>query len=103
MSNTLLVCLYSDAVFYSAGQEEKILKLQSFILLQDVAFDLLQLLFKPVNQLMSPPLSEVLVRVMTQRNLGRRKCSESYCMMCNKTDGVRTSSTQSNMQTVQQL
>lgn len=69
----MLVFLYSDAVFYAAGQQEKVLELQSFILTHDVLLNLLQLCSELVNQLLGPPLSEVLLCVLAQRNLGRRK------------------------------
>lgn len=69
----LLVFLYSDAVFYAAGQEVKVLELQTFILTQDVALNLFQLCSEPLNQLLGQLLREVLLCVLTQRNLGRRK------------------------------
>lgn len=65
--------LYSDAVFYAAGQEEQVLQLQSFILTQDVGFDLLQLCSEAVDQRNGRCLSEVLLCVVAQRNLGRRR------------------------------
>lgn len=65
--------LYGDAVFYAAWQQEQVLQLQSFILTQDVVLDLLQLCSEPIDQLQGPLLREVLLRVLAQRNLGRRK------------------------------
>lgn len=65
--------LYGDAVLYAAWQQEQVLQLQSFILIQDVVLDLLQLCSEPIDQLQGPLLCEVLLRVLAQRNLGRRK------------------------------
>lgn len=70
--NRLLVFLYCDAVFYAAGQQEEVLKLQSFILLQDVVLDLLQFSPELVNLLLGFPLGEVLLCVCAQRYLGKR-------------------------------
>ena len=72
-NESLLVFLYRDAVFYAAGQEEEVLKLQSFILLQDVVLDLLQLSPELVNQLLGFPLREVVLCVFAQRYLGKRQ------------------------------
>ena len=73
-SLTLSGCsLNGDAVLHAARQQEQVLELQSFILTQDLLLDLLQLCSEPVNDLLGPPLNEMLLSVLAQRNLGRRK------------------------------
>lgn len=69
----MLMFLYGDAVFNVAGQKDEVLQLQSFVLTLNVFLDLLQLRSKLVNQLQGCALSEVLLCVLAQRNLGRKK------------------------------
>lgn len=63
--------LNSDAVFYTAGQKEQILQLQSCVLVQDVILNFLQLLPEPIDKLQGLILSEVIFGVLAQRNLSK--------------------------------
>lgn len=69
----MVLSLYSDAVLHAAGQEDKVRRVQSFILLEDVILNFFQLYSEPVNQFLSLPISEVLLCVPPQRNLDRSK------------------------------
>lgn len=64
--------LNSDAVFYTAGQKEQILQLQSCVLVQDVIFNFLQLLLELIDKLQGLILSEVVFGVLAQRNLSQK-------------------------------
>lgn len=63
--------LYGDAVLHAAGQQDQVWRLHSFIVLDDVLLDLLQLSSELVNQPQSLVISEVLLHVVAQRNLDR--------------------------------
>lgn len=76
--------LDGNAVLHAAGQQDQVWRLHSVVAPHDVLLNLLQLSSELVNQLHSRTIGEVLLHVVTQRNLGRTQEAIKGCRAKNR-------------------